>query len=117
MRRGFNLIEVMVASFILSLIFLALLDLLPTSLLSLKHAEKQMAADTIGASVLDEMRDVPFAQITPGPLPPDRVVDDVSYHVFLQTQPVNTLVVRVSWQEHDTIKSQYYVETLTKVPR
>lgn len=55
-RRGFSLLEVVVALALAALVLPLVLDLLPTSALALKRAEDLQAATGLATRALDEMR-------------------------------------------------------------
>lgn len=64
-RRGFTLIETIFATFIISVVIVAIFDLFPSSMVAIKRSEMQIEANDIAQSVLEDMRAVPFDSLTP----------------------------------------------------
>lgn len=75
--RGVSLVELIFTATLLSLVFLVLLSLLPSSLMSVRQGEHRLHANALAQAILDECASGPFADLevdrtylptSPGPL-------------------------------------------------
>lgn len=70
MRRGFSLIETILAAFIFSLITMAVFNIFPSSVMAVKRGEMELEADSIAQRILEEHRAKPFDELVlTGPAP------------------------------------------------
>lgn len=67
MRRGFTLIETILATFILSLITMAVFNIFPSSVMAVKRGEMELQADSIAQQYLEECRAQPWEELVVGP--------------------------------------------------
>lgn len=67
--RGFSLIETILATFVLSLITMAVFNIFPSSVMAVKRGEMELEADSLAQQQLEECRARPFDTLTVGPLP------------------------------------------------
>lgn len=123
-RRGLSLIDVIFTASLLAVVFMVLLSLLPTAMLSVRQTEHRLTAGALATAVLDECRSGPFELLatdqvvdlsTPGALgdilrrAPRKGSDAVEYLPVLRvaasphsTVPRNALAfltVEVRWRE------------------
>lgn len=61
--RGITLVEVIISLLIASLVLLAALTLLPSSLLAVRRADTQLRAEALAQSVLEQQRSQPFQSL------------------------------------------------------
>lgn len=61
--RGITLVEVILALLIVSLVLLAALTLLPSSLVAVRRSETQLRAEALAQSVLEQQRSLPFTAL------------------------------------------------------
>lgn len=73
--RGLTLVETIVATSLLALVLLALLNLLPASLASMRRAEHQLRAEQIAQEHLEKVRELPFEKLALGPFNPAPAVE------------------------------------------
>lgn len=76
MRKGFQLIEVIIATAVFFLIALFLLNLLPTSQWAVAMAEHRLTAQNLASSKLEELRVGPFGNLAEGAHPPTEAEHD-----------------------------------------
>lgn len=67
--RGFSLIETILATFVLSLITMAVFNIFPSSVMAVKRGEMELEADSLAQQLLEEYRSKPFETLTLGPGP------------------------------------------------
>ncbi|MBI3925991.1 MAG: prepilin-type N-terminal cleavage/methylation domain-containing protein [Armatimonadetes bacterium] len=65
-RRGFSLLETVVAGSLLALVMLLLFNLFPSSMLALRQGEQQIQADAVAQSALDQVRSEGYGKLQPG---------------------------------------------------
>lgn len=58
--RALSLVEVIFTVSVLALVFMVLLNVLPTSILSVRKSEHRLTAGSVAQAVLDECRSAPF---------------------------------------------------------
>ncbi|MBI3926022.1 MAG: type II secretion system protein [Armatimonadetes bacterium] len=63
-ERGFTLIETIFATFIFSMVIIALFNIYPTAAVAVKRSEGQIQANAIAQSCLEEMRAMSFDSLT-----------------------------------------------------
>jgi prepilin-type N-terminal cleavage/methylation domain-containing protein len=80
-RRGVSLLEVTVAAALMGIVLLAVVELLPSSTLSLQHAEDLEAATAYGLYMLDDARTYPEHLLTAPDVELDVTVARSSWHV------------------------------------
>ncbi|MEW6278458.1 MAG: hypothetical protein AB1758_07555 [Candidatus Eremiobacterota bacterium] len=77
MRRGMSLAELILTATLLALIFIFLLNILPTTMMSIRQAEHRIRASAVAQAILDECASGPFRDLqanatyipgSPGPL-------------------------------------------------
>lgn len=66
MKHGFSLLETILATFILSLITMAVFNIFPSSVMAVKRGEMELEADSIAQQILEERRAIPFEDLTLG---------------------------------------------------
>lgn len=103
MRRGFTLVEILVASTLLGVAFFAILNILPGSLAGMRHAHHLLCASDVAQRVMEQQRAVPFDSIAADTHAlPDTVVDGTAYHTTLavtsRSPRVKVAQVTVSWE-------------------
>lgn len=64
--RGLTLVEIIISLLILSLVFILVLNLFPSSMATARRGEQILQADTIAGSLLDEYAARPFGQLNTG---------------------------------------------------
>jgi Tfp pilus assembly protein PilV len=84
-KRGLTLVEIIFAAALLSLTFLAVLNVVPTSVIAEKRAQNRVVADALAQNQIERARAVPFSQLA---------ADGVER--ALGTHTVNKTVFRVS---------------------
>lgn len=67
MKRGFSLLETVLATFIMSLITMAVFNIFPSSVMAVKRGEVELQADAIAQQILEEHRAKPFEELVIGP--------------------------------------------------
>ncbi len=76
-RSGVSLVELIFTATLLSLVFMVLLSLLPSSLMSIRQGEHRLHANALAQAILDECASGPFSYLeldrtylptSPGPL-------------------------------------------------
>ena len=65
-RSGLSLVETIVALGIVSLVIILVVNLYPSAMATLRHAERLGIADGLAHSLLEEQMARPFSQLTPG---------------------------------------------------
>ena len=65
-RRGLSLMEVVVATSILAMVFMLVANLFPTSFMALRTSGQRMEAESLAASLLEDYRARPFSQLPVG---------------------------------------------------
>lgn len=141
-RRGFSLIEVVFAASILAVVFMILLSIFPTAMLSVRQTEHRFVAGGIAQAILDECRSGPFSlladdqdvdETTVGVLGDKlrrsihRGDDGASYRATLRVGPSPTssvprrtlahLQVQVTWRERGkdyTVQRSLQVASLSR---
>lgn len=101
-RRGFTMIETLMAALLLCVIFFLLMNLYPSSLLGLRKAHDMTAAADLAQQVLEQKRLVPWKQLTAGTtLLPDTAFDGVTFHercvISDRNARVKDIAVTVTW--------------------
>ncbi len=89
--RGLTLAETILASCLLSLVVLAVFNLLPSALFAMRHGEQRIYADSLCGQWLEKLRQVPFEKLTVGPYLPDpaeEVVNGLSYITRLEVYQI-----------------------------
>lgn len=61
--RGLSLLEVIFAGALLSLTFMAILNIVPTSVIGEKRSQNKVVADALAQSRLERARAIPFNQL------------------------------------------------------
>ncbi len=111
-RRGFSLVETIVAiGLILGTLFVVV-DVIPNALFLVRGRERQETAERLARSLLEEQSRQAFSQLTPGSdqALPDQILAGLTYHSHLKVdavgqEPTSTLVclrIEVEWDYHDT---------------
>lgn len=86
--NGFTLIETIFSSLFIGITVLAIMNLFPGAYLSIRRSETTLQADFIAKSVLDELRLVPFKDMTPDTeLTDPEVRDGVTYYKYQEVGP------------------------------
>jgi len=103
-RRGFTILETIFAALLLGITGMALLNILPTSVLAEKRAQNRMQADSVALSMLEDARVQPFNAV----LDREKAVADnegteFKAHQTVSTDPANAYLKRVrivvQWEE------------------
>ncbi len=108
-RRGETLLELTAAIGLLSLVFFALLMMVPGSFFTLPKAEHQMAANHRAEEILNQFAARPFSEMQPGrrALPTTTLDDGTSLAASLEIQAgdpplarnLRRITVRLEWQD------------------
>jgi len=120
--RGLTLVETIVATSLLALVLLALLNLLPASLASMRRAEHQLRAEQIAQEHLEKVRELPFEKLTLGLLNPAPAAETASGVSFTPAVEIYALPgsdpdllrrvrVKVSWEfrgRHHQLSQETY---------
>lgn len=69
MRKGFSLIETVLATFVLSLITMAVFNIFPSSVMAIKRGEMELEADSLAQQQLEEYRARSFDSLALGNAP------------------------------------------------
>lgn len=124
--QGFSLIEVIVALTLLAVVINLLFNLFPTSILGLRQAEHQIAADSLARSLIETQRAQPFSQMVPlpptdmDPVPgPGGVVFQPTLEILDVGTSGNTREVRVvvSWQVQNKSREVTHAVYVSKIRR
>ncbi len=102
MRHGFALLEVIFAAFILSLTCLAVLTILPGSILAEKRAQNRMAAEALALADLERARVIAFGSLDAAParkVTLNQTEFTVLRTVTLEPPRLKKLRVTASWEE------------------
>ncbi|MGE0493602.1 MAG: prepilin-type N-terminal cleavage/methylation domain-containing protein [Vulcanimicrobiota bacterium] len=65
-RRGLSLMEVVVTTSILAMVFMLVANLFPTSFMALRTSGQRMEAESLAASLLEDYRSRPYSQLPVG---------------------------------------------------
>lgn len=65
-RRGLSLMEVVVTTSILAMVFMLVANLFPTSFMALRTSGQRMEAESLAASLLEDYRSRPHSQLPVG---------------------------------------------------
>lgn len=80
-KRGFTLLETIMATMLLAGCMLLLFNLYPASALAVRRSQDRMQADAVAQSLLAELRAQPFSALTLGQTAePDVTVGSTVYH-------------------------------------
>lgn len=105
--HAFSLLEIIISAAILSVLFIFVFNLFPSSMFALRRAEHGMDASNIAASILDEHRTRGFAAVRADvPLPPQSLPPvaaggtqfSPTVDVIEHTPRLLEVRVSVSWQ-------------------
>ncbi|MHC9544430.1 MAG: prepilin-type N-terminal cleavage/methylation domain-containing protein [Vulcanimicrobiota bacterium] len=122
MKRGFTLIEVMVALALLCIAFMFLLSCIPLVASGIKSSENLKNATIVGSNIMERMRNTAFSQLKSVMKSGECSVSGVSNGVAYSTQylydtdvsavpedsgeqSMENVVVTVSWKEKGKDKS------------
>ncbi|MCA9794781.1 MAG: type II secretion system protein [Candidatus Eremiobacteraeota bacterium] len=105
MRRGHSLAEVVISIFLLGLVVGAILNLWPTSLLSVERNEARMQAMHLAQNALETTAREPFQQLAARPVQTDTISRGGREFtrrltVTRQGPSLCQMVVEVSWADH-----------------
>ena len=105
MRRGHSLAEVVISIFLLGLVVGAILNLWPTSLLSVERNEARMQAMHLAQNALETTAREPFQQLAVRPVQTDTISRGGREFtrrltVTRQGPSLCQMVVEVSWADH-----------------
>lgn len=127
MRRGYSLLEAVAALFLLSLITILVLDLLPSTRLTIRHGENRYQAQQLAQSALARAEAGNFDDLVVGE---SRALDDqtrgqVTFELERKVQTVaghdparlRRVAVTVRWQERTGAKSITREVYVARVPR
>lgn len=108
-QRGFNLLEVILSFFIISIVLLVLINLYPMSYVSMRRGEHLLAGDAIAHDLLERARAADYEGLVVGsttPSPPVmrgsleyRPVMTVNEIAGVDPDIAREVVVRVQWTE------------------
>ncbi len=111
MKRGLTLIETIMATFIISLVTMAVFNIFPSSAWTVKRAESELYADSVAMRHLEEQRARPFSELALGSSEslPDESSAGTTFHAHLEIEEVadsspevlKALRVRVQWKHSD----------------
>jgi hypothetical protein len=62
-RRGLSLVDVIFTASLLAVIFMVMMSLLPTAILSVKQTQHRLEANTLAGTILDECRSGAFENL------------------------------------------------------
>ena len=106
MRRGFSLAETILGFAMISLVVVLVVNLVPSSMATVRTSEQRYRAETLAGSVLEEKSGLPFQQLPVG-LVQDmgaQIYDQVAYQIYFQVsssdgdpQYLRALRVSVEW--------------------
>ncbi|MBI2267069.1 MAG: hypothetical protein HYU64_18230 [Armatimonadetes bacterium] len=102
---GLSLLETVISMAIFSLIFLILVTIYPTALLSGKRGEQMLVVSSIATQELERLKSSDFAELVTKGLPP-RTVQGTTYAIRVEVSPVlgadperiRNVRVIVSWE-------------------
>lgn len=102
--RGLSLVETIFAAFILGLTGMALLSVLPTSVMAEKRAQNRIMAEAIALSALEEARVGSFAGLTPGTSPEtERTLNETTFKIVRvvtdESARLKSVRMQVRWDE------------------
>ena len=113
--RGLTLVELIVSISLLALVVMFVLELVPTSMLSLRRSEGRLVGETIAEGELEREASAAFVHLTAGSQKqlPDQTVGSLTYHLKTQTLRAGsenpnrllTLKVTVTWTEQGTTRT------------
>ena len=106
LRRGFSVIETLVAAALLLVVMMAVLQIMPSASLASKHNDNQLAADSIAQGRINALRTVPYDTI---PSSTDKVtLNGTEFTVEISSAPppgslgtshVRQVTVTVRWND------------------
>ncbi len=109
MRRGFTILESLLAAFLLIVIFFTVVSLYPVSLMGLKRSHDLTTASNVANAQMENWRSVAFANLNAGTTSTDVPVDGTVFHVKTTITSVSTRVkgldVQVTWDSGPTTKN------------
>ena len=86
LKRGFSLAETIIASFLVSLVTLAIFNLFPSSAMMVKRGEMALIADSLAHNQLEELRNQPFESLTVGSVATPEPVTNNGVEYSLQAE-------------------------------
>ena len=75
MRRGYTLVENLMAFTLIALVMILLLNLFPSSMATVKRSEQRYEALTLAGNVLEQQAALPFTKLVPGSVVESEVGD------------------------------------------
>ncbi len=126
MNRGFSLMELIFTATLLSVIILAFFNLLPSSIMAIRHAEHRIEATAFADSILEEKRSSPFSKIEETPaIPPFSGNDSTSYTYVYEplyspgadANHLKGMKVTVTWREKEnqfSLTRELYVSSIRR---
>lgn len=104
--RGFSLAETVLGFALVSLVVILVINLVPSSMATVRSAEQRYRAETLAGSILEQKSSLPFAQLPIGPEQDlgRQIYDQVPYQLYFQVSSsdgdpiyLRALRVRVAW--------------------
>lgn len=92
MRRGFTLVENLMAFTLIALVIILLLNLFPSSMATVRRSEQRYQALTLAGNVLEQQAALPFGKLVPG-----SSVESKSGDFTVRTEVVKVDGEDVSW--------------------
>jgi prepilin-type N-terminal cleavage/methylation domain-containing protein len=126
MSRGFTLIELIFTATLLGIIIVAFFNLLPGSLMAIRHAEHRIEATSFAESILEVKRTGPFSTIEEAPTAPHFMGNDGTmyqydylplYFTGADTKYLKGMRVTVTWKEKQSefsLTRELYVSSIKK---
>lgn len=75
MRRGYTLVENLMAFTLIALVMILLLNLFPSSMATVKRSEQRYEALTLAGNLLEQQAALPFSKLVPGSAVESKVGD------------------------------------------
>lgn len=106
MKRGFSLAETLLGFALISLVVVLVINLIPSSMATVRSSEQRYRAETLAQNVLEERAGLPFSQLAVG-LSQDlgsQIYEQVAYQIYFEVaaadgdpQYLRSLRARVQW--------------------
>ena len=109
MARGFSLVETIFCAFVLSFVFVALFEVIPSALLSIKRSEQATGAAKVMQSDIEQCRSAEFGSLASAPLP-DVTLNGTVFHqqlaVAMLAPRLKDVQITVSWTDAGTERAK-----------
>ena len=124
--RGFTLVETMVSAFLISVAFIGLFAIVPSSMLALKRSALQTVAWELAQSKVEHYRAAAFTHLPSGDSDlPAASIGGTSYNIHLQVTPLadrlKNVQITISWIDpgrgKDNIRQMVADSLICQIPK